>query len=187
MKKVTIAVFLCLALTYYVSVSAEQKTPPQISRLADTTLAKLGVDSVIVKAVKTENAKGKTLQEIQEMDKKWRATPGVADFMQALMESECGQHLRRLQQTTPYYAEIFVMDNQGANVCMTNKTSDYWQGDEDKFLKTYKGSTGAVHIGDIEFDDSAQSNLVQVSVPVQDGGSAIGAMTIGIDIDKMPQ
>jgi len=187
MKKVTIAVFVCLALMYYVSVSAEQKAPQQIIHLANTTLVKLGVDSVIVKAVKTENAKGKTLQEIQEMDKKWRATPGIADFMQTLMESECGQYLRRLQQTTPYYAEIFVMDNQGANVCMTNKTSDYWQGDEAKFLQTFKGSTGEVHISDIEFDDSAQTNLVQVSVPVQDGDSTIGAMTIGIDIDKMPQ
>jgi hypothetical protein len=187
MKKVSIAVFMCLILMYYVSVSAEQKPPQQILHLANTSLVKLGVDPVIVKAVKTENAKGKTLQEIQEMDNKWRATPGIADFMQTLMESECGQYLHRLQQTTPYYAEIFVMDNQGANVCMTNKTSDYWQGDEDKFLQTYKGSTGAVHIGDIEFDDSAQSNLIQVTVPVQDGDRAIGAMTIGIDIDKMVQ
>jgi hypothetical protein len=187
MKKVTIAVVACLALMCYGTVPAEQKTPQQIIDLANTTLVKLGLVSVIVNAVKTENAKGKTLQEIKEMDKKWRATPGVADFMQTLMESECGQYLRRLQQTAPYYAEIFVMDNQGAIVCMTNKTSDYWQGDEAKFLETYKGSIGALHIGDVEFDDSAQANLVQVSVPVKDMDRVIGAMTIGIDIDKMPQ
>ena len=187
MKKVIITAVICLALMCYGTVSAEQKAPQKIIDLANTTLVKLGVVSVIVKAVKTENAKGKTLQEIKEMDKKWRATPGVADFMQTLMESECGQHLRRLQQTTPYYAEIFVMDNQGAIVCMTNKTSDYWQGDEAKFLETYKGSSGTVHIGEVEFDDSAQANLVQVSVPVQDGDRVIGAITIGIDVDKMPQ
>jgi hypothetical protein len=87
MKKVSIAVFMCLILMYYVSVSAEQKTPQQILHLANTSLVKFGVDPVIVKAVKTENAKGKTLQEIQEMDNKWRATPGISYFMQPLMES----------------------------------------------------------------------------------------------------
>ena len=187
MKKVIIAVVICLALMHYGTVSAEQKAPQQMIDLANTTLVKLGVVSVIVKAVKTENAKGKTLQEIKEMDKKWRATPGIADFMQSLIESECGQHLRRLQQMAPHYVEIFVMDNQGANVCMTNKTSDYWQGDEAKFLESYRDGTGAVHIGDVEFDESAQAYLVQVSVPVKDGENVIGAITIGVDIEKMPQ
>jgi hypothetical protein len=70
---------------------------------------------------------------------------------------------------------------------MTDKTSDYWQGDEDKFIESYKNGTGAVHIGDIKFDDSAQVYLVQVSVPVKDGDTVIGAVTIGIDVDKFEQ
>jgi len=49
---------------------------------------------------------------------------------------------------------------------MTNKTSDYWQGDEAKFTESFKGGSGAVHIGDVEFDQSAQAYLVQISVPV---------------------
>lgn len=77
------------------------------------------------KAVKAENAKAKTLVQIQQMDKKWRATPGIADFMAALMDSECGKRLQDIQKKASYYAEIFVMDNQGANVAMTDKTSDY--------------------------------------------------------------
>jgi hypothetical protein len=119
------------------------------------------------------------------MDKKWLATPGVVDYMQALMESECGQHLRQIQQSAPYYAEIFAMDNQGANVCMTDKTSDYWQGDEAKFTESYKGGTGAIHISDVKFDDSTQVYMVQVSVPVKDGDQVIGAITIGIDVEKV--
>lgn len=83
-------------------------------------------DPVIVEAVKAENAKGKTLDQIKELDAKWMATPGIADYMKVLMDSECGKYLRSLQQSAPYYAEIFVMDNQGANVAMTDKTSDYW-------------------------------------------------------------
>jgi len=60
---------------------------------------------------------------------------------------------------------------------MTNKTSDYWQGDEVKWQESFKGGAGAVHIGEIEFNGSAQDYLVQISVPVVEGDKAIGAKT----------
>ena len=164
---------------------AGEKTLQKVLDLAKTTLVKLGTDPVIVKAVKAENAKGKTLAQIQAKDKSWKSTPGIVDYMKALMESEAGKHIRAIQETAPYYAEIFVMDNQGANVAMTDKTSDYWQGDEAKFKESYKGGAGAVHVGSVKFDDSTQANLVQVSVPVKDGDKVIGAITIGIDVAKI--
>jgi hypothetical protein len=125
------------------------------------------------------------LDQIKEMDGKWREHAGIADYMQAMMDSACGKHLKKTQQSASYYAEIFVMDNQGANVAMTDKTSDYWQGDEAKFKKSFNGGNGAVFVDDVEFDDSAQAYLAQVSVPVMDGGKAIGAITFGIDVDKV--
>jgi sensor histidine kinase regulating citrate/malate metabolism len=36
----------------------------------------------------------------------------------------------------------------------------------------------------VGFDKSTQAYLVQVSVPVKDGGKVIGAVTIGINVDK---
>jgi hypothetical protein len=166
-------------------VFAAEKASQKVVDLAHSTLAKLGTDPVIIKAVKAENAKGKTLSQIQEMDAKWKATPGIAGYMQALMDSESGRYLRNIQNGAGYYAELFVMDNQGANVAMTDKTSDYWQGDEAKFKKSYNGGDGAVFIDEVEFDDSTQAYLVQVSVPVKDGSKVVGAITIGIDVDKI--
>jgi hypothetical protein len=156
-----------------------------VKDLADSTLAKLGTDPIIVAAVKAENAKGQTLDQIKSKDGKWKATAGIVDYMKALMDSDCGQHLRQIQDSEAYYAELFVMDNQGANVAMTDKTSDYWQGDEAKFKKSYNGGSGAVFVDDVEFDDSAQAYLCQVSVPVKDGSEVIGAITIGVDVDKI--
>ena len=42
-----------------------------------------------------------------------------------------------------------------------------------------------VHVAKVKFDDSTQSYLVQVSVPVKDGDQAIGAITIGVDLDAL--
>jgi len=101
------------------------------------------------------------------------------------MTSECGKHLDEISKSKAYFAEIFVMDNQGANVAMTDKTSDYWQGDEDKFTQSFKNGAGGIHISDVEFDDSTQLYIVQVSVPVKDGDKVIGAITFGIDVDNL--
>lgn len=169
----------------FAMVSAGEKAPQKVMELATSKLEAFGTDSVIIEAVKAENAKAKTLAQIQAKDEEWKAHAGIADYMQAMMNSECGKYLRKIQESAPYFAEIFVMDNQGANVAMTDKTSDYWQGDEAKFKKSFAGGTGAVFVDDVEFDDSAQAYLSQVSVPVKDGGKVIGAITFGIIVDNI--
>lgn len=185
MKKTSIFLLIGLILSVGSGIAyAGEKASQGIVDLANSTLAKFGTDPIIVAAVKAENAKGKTLDQIKELDKKWMATAGIVDYMKALMDNECGKYLRNIQASARYYAEIFVMDNQGANVAMSDKTSDYWQGDEAKFIKSYNGGRGAVFIDDVKFDNSTQAYLVQVSVPVKDGDKVIGAITFGINVDK---
>ena len=183
-RMVIILTCLFLMLGTFIALAGE-KAPQKVIDLANSALVKMGSDPVIVEAVKAENSKGKSLDQIKTMDEKWKGHAGIADYMQAMMDSECGKYLRKIQGSTPYYAEIFVMDNQGANVAMSDKTSDYWQGDEAKFIESYKGGQGAVHISEVEFDDSTQAYLVQVSVPVKDSDKVIGAITFGIDVDKI--
>ena len=165
-------------------VYAGQKAPQKVVDLAPK-LAKYGTDKVIVEAVKAENAKGKTVAQAKEMDKKWKGTPGVADFMKAEIESQCGKRLHEIRKSESYFEELFVMDSIGGNVCITNKTTNYWRGDMDKFTKAYNNGKGGVYIGDLKFDDSSQAYLVQVSVPVKDGNNAIGTITFGINPDRM--
>jgi len=184
-KPLSIVLSALLLLSTAPTVWAEE-APQKIRDLAQNQLAAYGKEAVIVEAVKAENAKGRTLAQIKDLDAKWMATPGLNADMKALMESPCGKFLVDLQKSSPYFLEIFVMDNQGANVAMTDKTSDYWQGDEAKFQKAFNGGAGAVFIDAVKFDESAQAYLVQVSVPVMDGDQAIGAITIGIDVDKVP-
>ena len=184
MKKIFIVSLLSFLVT---SNAFAEKAPQKIIDLANTKLAKIGSEPVIVEAVKEQNAKGQTLEQVMKLDEKWKNTPGIADYMKALMESECAKYLRSIQNKQSYYSEIFVMDKLGANVAMTDKTSDYYQGDEAKFKNSYNDGKGAVFVDDVEFDDSSQAYLVQVSVPVKDGDKVIGAITFGIDVDKVEQ
>ncbi len=38
---------------------------------------------------------------------------------------------------------------------------------------------------EIEFDESAQDYLVQISIPVMEAGKAIGAITVGVNLDLL--
>ena len=167
-------------------VAWSEEAPPELFDYIPT-LKKWGDDPTLIAAVKSQNAMNMTLDAIKARDQQWLNFSGVDDGMQALMNNAAAQRLREFEQQEPFFVELFLMDNQGANVAMTNKTSDYWQGDEDKFIESYKGGKGDVHVGDVEFDESAQAYLVQVSVPIMDGGRAIGALTIGINLDEFLQ
>lgn len=153
----------------------------EIKKLQDTW----ATSPVLIDAIKKQNAKNTPLAEIKRLDESWKATSGLGNFMLPYLDNPAVEELARLEEIAGYVQESFVMDNQGGLVASTTKTSDYWQGDEAKFTDSFKGGTGAVHIGDVEFDNSAQAYLVQVSIPVMEGGKAIGAITIGIDIDGM--
>ncbi len=144
-----------------------------------------GENPVIVAAVIAQNEKNVSLNEIKELDAQWQAASDLTPFMRDLMQNEAARELVTLEQSQPYFLEVFVMDNQGALVALTNKTSDYWQGDEAKWQKSFNNGNAAVHISDVEFDDSAAANLVQVSVAVKSEGKVIGALTVGVNVDEL--
>ncbi|HMW46949.1 MAG TPA: hypothetical protein PKD17_12010 [Cellvibrionaceae bacterium] len=166
------------------SLSAQADSGEIIASLIPT-IKKWGENPILVAAVKEQNAKKLSLEAIQKRDKEWMATTGLDDQMKALMKNAAANELNQLEATKPYFFESILMDNQGANVAMTNKTSDYWQGDEDKFTNAYKSGAGGVDIGKSKFDDSAKAYLVQISVPVVDGSSVIGALCVGINLDEL--
>ena len=82
--------------------------------------------------------------------------------------------------------EVFVMDNKGLNVGQSDVTSDYWQGDEGKWQKTYGMGPAAMFVDEVEKDESTQALQSQASVTIADeAGNAIGAITVGIDLNKI--
>lgn len=154
--------------------------------IAKNELAPIGHNAYIVKYTKEKNMQGETMDQINQMDEKWKAEKGVADFMKPYLEGSCSRYLREVVSLVPYLMEIFVMDNQGALVCESDKTSDYMQGDEAKWQKSFADGKGDVFVDEVEFDDGVKANVLQISVPVMDGGMAIGAITFGVFADKVP-
>ncbi|MDX1452558.1 MAG: PDC sensor domain-containing protein [Oleiphilaceae bacterium] len=175
---------LIATLGLYASVgfSAEPAVKPSFVR---DTLIPIAQLAPVVKAVRESNQIPLTPEQIQNTDSIWRQEIGLNSLMQTLLNNDCARMLRELADTNHLYREIFVMNKFGTNVCMSHKTSDYWQGDEAKFIESFNNGKGGVHIGPVEFDESAQAFLVQVSIPVYDGKTVIGAITFGLDAEEI--
>jgi hypothetical protein len=139
-------------------------------------------DTDLLAAVRAKNAEKETAEEVQRKDKEWTARQD-APLRKALVSSPCAQRLRQLIAPDPMVVEAILMDDHGANVCVSKETTDYWQGDELKWQKTFKEGL-EVFVDEPAFDESAQAFAVQLSVPVSDAGKRVGALTLTLKVRK---
>ncbi|MBO9468195.1 hypothetical protein J7443_23415 [Tropicibacter sp. R15_0] len=155
----------------------------------DTLILPWVGDAVLTEAINAQNATTADYNEarILELDQVWRAEVGTggSDLVDSVLTSAAADFLRsQVVASDGALTEIFIMDQHGLNVAASNPTSDYWQGDEAKFQQTYSVGPDAVHVSEIEFDESSQSYQAQVSITLTDSsGAPIGALTVGINAE----
>jgi hypothetical protein len=149
-------------------------------------------NDTVIQAVKAQNAKhaGLSQADIDNMDKDWIAQTdaGSKPMIDAVLGNALSQFLQQQQGAAGgVVTEIFVMDNRGLNVGQSEITSDFWQGDEAKWQKTYQAGADALFIDEVEMDESTQAFQSQLSMSIVDpaSGEVIGAITVGINIDAL--
>jgi hypothetical protein len=165
-----------------------------MTRFAEDTARAWINDPAIIAAIKAQNARHANIgqSEIDKLDKQWRAETKASE--RPLIDRVLGTALsKRLMdeknQAGGLITELFVMDNKGLNVGQSDATSDYWQGDEAKWQKTYLAGPGAMFIDEVEMDESTQTFQSQLSLAIADPmtGQVIGAVTVGVNVDQLLQ
>lgn len=127
---------------------------------------------------------------IDKLDNEWK-TESKTDkqpLIAEMLSSPLSNYLLYLQaQSAGLYTEMFVMDNKGLNVGQSSVTSDYWQGDEAKYQKTFQIGPDAVFIDEAEFNDDSKTWRAQLNFTVVDpaSGKPIGAATIEMNLTEL--
>jgi hypothetical protein len=180
-----------LALTLSQANAAGEHIAP-MQEVAKTKVAAWLKSAVVIDAIKAQNVKNAALAEpeIIKMDKIWRAEVKASggSLTKSVLANALSSYLKKVKADSKgLYTEIFVMDDKGLNVGQSDMTSDYWQGDEAKWQKTYKVGPQAVHIGKVKTDESTQTLQSQLSLPVTDpaSGRVIGAVTVGVNVEQL--
>ena len=163
---------------------------PQIKEAYGKLVASWLSDPAVISAVKAQNSKhaGLSAGDIDKMDKQWRSEKkaGGGDLVNTVLANELSKFLKGKKAASDgLITELFVTDNKGLNVGQRDVTSDYMQGDEAKWKKSYGAGPGALFIDEVEFDESSKSFQAQVSGTVVEGGKAIGAITVGMNVEKL--
>jgi hypothetical protein len=174
---------LLLAVTCLTAWLGAQAVGVREAALARIPLAQaIASDPQVLLALRAKNASGETQDEILRRDKEWMQNPQLP-LRKQLSTNACAQRLRELTNGDSSVVEVILMDKNGANVCVSRETSDYWQGDEAKFQKTF-GADKQIFVDEPAFDQSTGVYAIQLSVLVRDGQTKAGALTLGLRVAK---
>lgn len=151
------------------------------------------IDSEVVRvSVKAQNERLHKLDQsaIDALDKQWTAERESSDkpLIAATLSNPLSVYLARMQgRSLGLYAEIFVMDQNGLNVGQSSITSDFWQGDEGKFQKTFDVGPEGMFVDEAEWDDDAKIWRGQMSFTLKDddGKTPIGAVTVEFNLTEL--
>ncbi|MFN4044103.1 hypothetical protein [Limnobacter sp.] len=144
----------------------------------------------VIEAVKASNARQLGKERIMELDERWIKLKGRLPEADQIMNSKVSTLLTAAMNKQSYFKEAILTGNQGETVAMNMVTTDYWQGDEEKFTAIFDTNLPSrkpdSHISRARWDDSTKAMIAQVSVPVYDGDYMIGTLTVGVDLKRVP-
>jgi hypothetical protein len=143
---------------------------------------KIAADPELLAAVVAKNKTVESPAEILRIDQEWQKNT-LYPLRKTVTSSPCAVRLRKLVQDDKLVVEAFLMDSRGGIVCSTVETSDYWQGDEAKWQKTYRDGA-SVFVDEPAFDTSTGVFAVQLSRLVSDAVGRVGALTLTLKIPR---
>ncbi len=171
------------------AIAADDDWKPYASQYVSEVMRNVITAPEVIAAIHAQNVAnaGVTAEQIDALDRQWRAErrAGAGPLTAEKMTNPLSMFLRGYKSAVRDGAviEIFVMDNKGLNVGQTDPTSDFMQGDEDKWTKTAGAGPWMTFTDEPEEEDGVRS--VQISSAVVDNDKAIGAITITLDLSKV--
>ncbi|TNE63900.1 MAG: hypothetical protein EP335_08735 [Alphaproteobacteria bacterium] len=184
---------LCAAFILSGSIAAHAAAPSKSlidAKVIDEVKRWLNVPVMYI-AVDAQNERyaGIGSSEINSLDAQWRKEreAQVQPLIASTLNNPLSTYLTQVQAASGgLFSEIFVMDAKGLNVGQSSITSDFWQGDEAKFQKTYDVGPDAIFIDDPEEHEGTHTWRAQLNLTLVDqSGRSIGAATVEINLTEL--
>jgi hypothetical protein len=166
-------------------VAGRSQAPPEIKAKLDAKikqLAAFSTDPEIARDVKAYNATPPSAEAAAMTNEQWHSLTVLDPFVRASAKTPLSEYLKAKKNADDMIAKVFVSGADGSKVGFDAKT-EHW---------THKGMpkhevpmTGQTWIGSVKVDDSTGQQLIQVGLPVLDGGKPIGSIVFGLRVDKL--
>jgi hypothetical protein len=162
--------------------------PTEAVRARETAYARLetarmiAADRELLAAIEAKNGVAESQAEILQKDQGWIRNPEYP-LRKALTSNDCARRLRALIAADPIIVEAFLIDSRGGIVCATAETSDYWQGDEAKWKRTFEQNND-LYLDDPALDASTGTFALQLSTLVSSSGRKQGVVTLTMKVRR---
>ena len=125
--------------------------------------------------------------KLLDMDKRWIAAKPGDPILKEYLENRVSIGMGEILKTRTKISELFITDKYGGIVAASNKTSDFYQADEEWWQRAYNGGKGGVYVSDIEFDELSKNWIISIAVPIKDSksGEVIGICRDSVEIEKL--
>lgn len=151
-------------------------------------------DLVLQETIAESNREFEKLENIQkyidEQNNEWISAQKAATtpLMQELLNNKLSEELKEKtgfheeKQGYKVFGEVFVTNKYGANVALTEKTSDYRQDDE---LWWEKARENGLYVGDVEYDESSGIHSTAIAIRSDDEeGNFNGVVKVVLNIEE---
>lgn len=157
------------------------------------TVQKHCKDTIAIQAISESNKRFEKMDDIQsyidQQDRKWTsASQGeTTELMRKLLNSDLSDEMRRdlefyeKKYGYPVFVETIATNRYGANVAQTQRSSDYYQADEQWWQQA---KDNGQYIGDVEYDESAKLYSIAICIKVVDeAGEFLGVVKSILNIE----
>ncbi|PDS78338.1 hypothetical protein [Rhizobium sp. L43] len=185
----TATVGLAAFLFPFAPVRAEPAYIPLVRDYVEQRVRPMVETPLVLKAIAEQNAEFGDVSEMdmRVLDKTYRSEIDQhhLHMVKLLLDKSVSHYLKTRQDASQgAILEFFVTDSHGLNVGQSSITADYWQGDEEKYLRTFANGSREIFIDRAERNESTQMLETQASFVVldeEDRPIGVAIVTIAID------
>ena len=121
---------------------------------------------ILANSTYREKTNAEIFDEIEKLDVSWLAAGDSDLLIRKVINDRTSTNLNSYKNAFPYNVEVFITDRYGALVSSTNRTSDYFQADEDWWRTANNFGIGSTYIGQPSYDESSDTYAIIMAVPI---------------------
>ncbi|MCK5113222.1 MAG: HAMP domain-containing protein [Phycisphaerae bacterium] len=157
----------------------------QTGLIQDIGLLKITLLEPTVFAKLEESNRKLPAPELATIDASWATTPENTGLLYDVINNPIADILKRIVRRDNAISELIITDRFGQLIAASNRTTDYYQGDEEWWVKAYNGGQGKIYIPSIEYDKSTKIWAASLCIPIIDNnGKFLGVAKGVLDIHK---
>ncbi|HMB24357.1 MAG TPA: GAF domain-containing protein, partial [Anaerolineales bacterium] len=126
--------------------------------------------------------------EIETLDKQWKSEDKDSDnpLVTSVLYNYNASLLRQFQEIYPEHVELILTDKQGVNLSATNRTSDYYQADEEWWQIAFNEG---MYVSQPNYDESTKTTAMIIAIAIHEEttGNVTAILRTTLTVDTLIQ